>query len=194
MRERTLGSSTSIRKMGHVFLEWNVHVNFLDYSAFYKRNELIKIHRHFFHPHAERIYELLKQAKDPHATPETLKKLEEITSACDICQRLSLEPGRFRVALPPGKVVFNRLVLLDLMNISGKRLLRVVDHDTGFIAASFLSDGESSKATWETFSAFGSGLIPDFIKKFIVMPDPNLYPWNGKCTCAMPGSKKGSRG
>lgn len=80
-------------------------------KTMYTKTELTRIQKQFYHPHAERIYNLLKQAEDPDATPETLKELESITSTCEICQRLSMGPGRFRVSLPPGIIVFNKLCL-----------------------------------------------------------------------------------
>lgn len=121
-----------------------------DLQTLYARSGLKRIHRHFYHPHAEHMYEIMKRADDPTATKEILKELEDITSKYDICQRLSTEPGRFRVSLPPGDIVFNRIVLLDIMSLLGKSVLHIVDKDTLFSAASVLSS-ERSKAVWDTF-------------------------------------------
>lgn len=63
----------------------------------YTEMELKKIHLYFYNPQPMQIYKMRKQAKDPRATPEILGSLEKITKSCDICQRISSQPGRFRV-------------------------------------------------------------------------------------------------
>jgi len=116
----------------------------------YTEPELKKIHRHFYHPQPLSIYKMMKQAKDPKATPETLGALEKITTSCDVCQRISSQPGRFRVALPNKDLLFNRVVLMDLMSFESKPVLHMVCKDTLFSAAAFL-DGESSNDVWNTY-------------------------------------------
>ena len=133
-----------VRKLGHVYLEWQV-------DALYTSTELLKIHRHFYHPHPDRIYNLMKKAEDPDATPETRRELEKVTDSCEICQRLAKAPGRLRVSLPNETIIFNRIVLMDLMTIEGQTVLHIVDRDTLFSAACFLSDGESTRDVWEAY-------------------------------------------
>ena len=132
------------RKMGHVYLEW---VNDVLYSS----ADLVKIHRHFYHPHADRIYNLMRKAEDPEDTPETHRSLEKITDSCEICQRLSKAPGRLRVSLPPETIVFNRVVLMDLMSLGGQTVLHMVDKDTLFSAACFLRNGETTRDIWDAY-------------------------------------------
>ena len=115
------------------------------------RQTLTRIHRHFFHPHSERLFSLMKRAQDPDATPETQKQLEEITNSCDICQRLAKEPGRFRVALPSEDIVFNHTVYMDLTKIDFTQCLHIVDKDTLFNAAVFLSSGETTDDVWNAY-------------------------------------------
>lgn len=67
------------------------------YMIYYRKEELNRIHSHFYHPLPARIYKIMKSELDPEATSDNLKELEGITYSCDICQRLSKEPGRFRV-------------------------------------------------------------------------------------------------
>ena len=76
--------------------------------------------------------------------------LEKITKSCDAFQRLSSEPGRFRVALPHEDVVFSRLLYLDLMSLDGDSVLRIVCKDTLFSAASF-PERESSRNVWRAY-------------------------------------------
>ena len=130
-----------IRKLGHPYCVWTTDV-------LYTTNELLRIHLHFFHAHPERIFSLMKRAEDPDSTAETAKELQELTSSCDICQKPAKEPGRFRVSLPSEDIVFNRTVYMDIMYLDGKSVLHVVDKDTQFSAATFLSHGVTTEDAW----------------------------------------------
>lgn len=132
-----------IRKLGHAYITWSPSVMYTD-------KELRKIHRHFHHPQAERLYALMKRANPNEATAETLKELQEVQSNCDVCQREADEPQRFRVSMPNDDVVFNRVVSLDLMKINRRTVLHAVDRDTKFSAACF-TNGESTIDIWEAF-------------------------------------------
>lgn len=133
-----------VRKLGHVYYVWEQNV-------LYTMPELRKLHRHFFHPQPDRLYAVINKAGGEHAKPSTLKQLQDVSRNCDLCQRLAKDPSRFRVALPPGDIVFNRTVLLDIMYLDGKPLLHVVDKDTLFSAATFLSNGESTEDVWRAY-------------------------------------------
>lgn len=133
-----------VRKLGHVYFVWERNV-------LYTMPELRKLHRHFFHPQPDRLYAVINKAGGEHAKPSTLRQLQDVSNTCDLCQRLSKEPSRFRVALPPDDIVFNRTVLLDIMYLDGKPLLHVVDKDTLFSAAAFLSSGESTEDVWRAY-------------------------------------------
>lgn len=76
--------------------------------------------------------------------------LERITATCEVCQPESDAPHRFRVSLPHGECVFNRIVCLYLIKLKRRTVLHVVDKDTKFSAACFLK-GESSAETWNAF-------------------------------------------
>ena len=76
------------RKLGHIYIEWGTEV-------LYTTNELQRIHRHFIHAPADRLFSLMKRAYDPSATLETRKRMEEVTSTCGICQRIARGPDRF---------------------------------------------------------------------------------------------------
>lgn len=60
-------------------------------------------------------------------------------------------PDRFRVSFPAEKIVFNRLILLDLMYLDGLPVLHVVDNYALFSAATFLTEGETSEAIWRAY-------------------------------------------
>lgn len=133
-----------VRKYGHVYRAWTD-------TVLYTTAELSKLHRHFFHLQPERLFALLKQAGDSAAVQTTMKQLEDLSASCDICQRLARAPDRFRVSFPAEKIVFNRLILLDLMYLDGLPVLHVVDNDTLFSAATFLTEGETSEAIWRAY-------------------------------------------
>lgn len=133
-----------VRKGNHIYLEWGN-------EAHYTTTELDRLHRHFAHPHPERLAAILRQAKDPNVTTGTRQQLDQLSEECDVCQRLARAPGRFRVALPPGDIAFNRTVLIDIMYLDGDPVLYVIDKDTRFGAAGFMSAGETAEATWKLY-------------------------------------------
>eukprot|EP00171_Calliarthron_tuberculosum_P002180 IDg2180t1 len=139
-------SAPLVRKLGHVYYEWQ-------YEVMYTEAELTKIHRHFYHPQPLRVFSILKRSQDSKATPQTLAILEKISRSCDVCQRISNQPGRFRVALPNREVVFNHTVLMDLMSLEGTSVLHIVCKDTLFNVAVFLS-GESANEIWIAYLRF----------------------------------------
>lgn len=49
------------------------------YVPFDKGAQLHKLHRQFFHPSAGKLFNLLRKARPEHATPETLKILNDIS-------------------------------------------------------------------------------------------------------------------
>ena len=137
-----------IRKLGHIYCVWATDV-------LYTTNEVRRIHRHFFHAHPERIFSLMKRAEDPDAIAETVKELKELTSSCDIFQKLAKEPGRFRVSLPSEDIVFNRTVYMDIIYLDVKSVLHIVDKDAQFSAAAFLSHGETTEDVWHVYMTHG---------------------------------------
>jgi len=136
----------TIRSDGHVYYRWEWSPDIL-----YTFPELVRIHRHLFHASPERLYAVMRRTKNEDAVPETLQRLQHVAAVCDVCQRLAKEPGRFRAALPEGDVMFNRVVLIDLMFYKGRAVLHVFEKDTLFSAATFLRDGQSTAAVWDAY-------------------------------------------
>jgi len=133
-----------VRNFGHVYLDWGS-------SILYTFPELQRIHKNFYHAKAERLYALMRRAKDEHATPKTLRQLENVTEACDLCQRLAQEPSRFRVAMPDEDICFNKRVMIDIMTLEQTSVLHGVDRDTLFSAATFFHNKMDTKSVWEAF-------------------------------------------
>ena len=132
-----------VRKLGHLYYEWVL-------DNYYTAGELRKIHRHFFHPESGRLYAVLRRAHGEGTTPETMGELEKLASECEICQRNAASPNRFRVSLPPEDIVFNRVVCMDIMSLSGKTVLHMIDRDTKFSVAEFMRN-ESAEETWKLY-------------------------------------------
>ncbi|CDF36767.1 unnamed protein product [Chondrus crispus] len=131
------------KKLGHLYYEWGPNILFTE-------SELMKVHRHFHHPDSERLYSVMSRAEPDKTSPEVLRTLKRISSTCDLFQRRSRAPHRFRASLPDADVVFNRTLCLDLMYLENTPVLHVVDKDTKFSAAAFLGK-ETADATWNTF-------------------------------------------
>lgn len=88
-------------KYGHVFLVWNKKY------VCYTHAELNRLHLHFFHPAADRLFALVKKVKPQEAGGDLRNTINDITRACETCQIYSKKPFRFRASIPPEKVVFN---------------------------------------------------------------------------------------
>ena len=110
--------------------------------------ELEKVHRQFYHPTAEKLFNLLKKAKPEEAAPETRRNLEELTTRCDPCQRIRTAPNRFRVSFGAEHVQFNERVLMDIMYINGDPILHIVDEGTHFSAEKILP-AVSTDSVWQ---------------------------------------------
>ena len=70
-----------VRKYDHAYLEWRPIIN----QMFYTRNQLEHLHRHFIHPSAQKIYELLRKASIEDLPSDTLNTLKEISKNCETC-------------------------------------------------------------------------------------------------------------
>ena len=116
----------------------------------YTTEELRKMHRHFFHPNSDRLYAVMKRADPGKCSPQDLQELEDITAQCDVCQRLSRAPSRFRVSLPHKNIVLNLVLCLDIMLLDQRPVLHCVDKDSKFNSAAFLP-GETVDKLWTTY-------------------------------------------
>ena len=152
------------RKNGHMYLAWE------PCSTLFTRAELRRMHLHFFHPSARKLFNILKRARLVETTPETHKILKQISKACNTCQVHSPGPLRFRVTLPKSKCFFNHELALDLMWLDGRPVLHVVDTHTHFSSALFLN-GKSTKDVWNAFIICWAALYPGYPDRFRVDQD-----------------------
>ncbi len=141
----SLGWTTPIiRKRGHLYLCWTSK------DILYTKTELIKLHRHFYHPSTDKLMNLIKRASPNQADNATRKLLAEISDACSTCQHFARPPERFKVSIPEENIVFNHELALDLMWLDRKALLHVVDTQTHYMSAAFLK-GQTVEDVWEAF-------------------------------------------
>jgi transposase InsO family protein len=135
-----------VRKNGHLYLCWKP-TSVVNYS----RSQLDRLHRHFFHPSAGKLWSLLNRAYPNSMCSDTLEILKDIGSSCKTCIRYSTAPISFQVRMPD-EIVFNKELKLDLMYLAleGKQIptLTIIDAGTTFSAASFLTEA-TSKAVWD---------------------------------------------
>ena len=86
---------------------------------------------------------------------QDMRKIEDILRSCDVCHRLSRAPSRFRVSLPRDEIVFNCILCVDIMSLTGKEVLHSLDRETKFNAASFLSD-QTVGTAWKAYQTMWS--------------------------------------
>ena len=131
-------------KSGHVYVEMDCST-----TVMFTRSQLGELHKQFFHPSSEKLFNLLKRARPEETTPETLQTLQDLSKRCDPCQRMHTAPTRFRVSFGAENVRFNERILLDIVTIDSKPVLHIVDEGTRFSAAKFVPD-VSTKTLWST--------------------------------------------
>jgi hypothetical protein len=132
------------RKMGHGYIEWAVE------NVLYSRSQLVRLHKHLYHPSTGKLLSLLRRATPDLVNVETKSTLEEISKACLACQTYSGSPMHFSIRTPE-HVVFNQELRTDLMFLEDRKpVLHVVDAGTTFQAATFL-DGEDANSVWNAF-------------------------------------------
>lgn len=146
--------------------------------------KLPHIHRHFYHPEADRLFTLLKRANPYAVSLDVYSNLEKIKGTCDMCQQEADARHRFRVSLPQNDCIFNKVVSLDLMSLDKRTVLHIVYCDTKFGAACFLLR-ESAKDVWEAFypSEYPNTLVTQ--REWPLRKDPNLGAAYGQAFCKL---------
>jgi hypothetical protein len=61
-----------VRKHGHGYIEWSV------VNALYSRSELVRLHKHLYHPSTGKLLNLLRRATPDLVTTQTKELLDEI--------------------------------------------------------------------------------------------------------------------
>ena len=171
-----------VRKFGHLYLEWPAS------NILFTRSELTKLHRQFKHPSTDKLINLLKRSKVSGVDANTKKMLEEIRQACETCTKFSRPRERFKVTIPPDKIVFNEEVALDLMWLEGNAVLHVVDCQTHFNSACKLK-GHSVEDVWEAFVKCWSSIYTGYPRKLKVDQGSNFTSVRWQRLCDMVGTE-----
>jgi hypothetical protein len=103
-------SEVSLRFDGHLI--WPCHPSAM--STFYSKNQLRRLHRHFLHPSAQKLMNLLSRASPADMNEESMRFIREITETCSTCEDLQRKPLSFSVR-DGENTVFNQRLLIDLM-------------------------------------------------------------------------------
>ena len=136
------GNSAPITRVnGHPFLQWSPITQCL-----LTETEIRRLHKRFGHPHADKLYHLLRRA-EVDVPPELRKALDDISGACEACQRNAQAPRRFKFALKDERE-FNQTIYVDVCYLNGRPALHVVDEATNYQAARWLP-AVSATAIWQ---------------------------------------------
>ena len=115
-----------ISKFGHMYLEWSKP------CVLFTRADLKKLHRQFNHPYIDKLMNLLKRSKVKDLDENTRKLLEEIIRQSETYNVFLRPPQRFKLILPPERIVFNEEVAIDLMWLEATSVLKLVEKQTHF--------------------------------------------------------------
>ena len=127
------GPVPTVRRFGHSFLLWDTSLQAFIAESFacnpcYLTNvELQRLHRRFGHPSVARLQKVLEQSGHDVDRPI----LEYLTKYCKHCQKHGQSPGRFKFNLKDD-VDFNHCIIIDVLYITGKPVLHVVDEGTRY--------------------------------------------------------------
>lgn len=121
------------RRDGYLFINWQME------TILYTKPELIKLHQHFFHPTASKLFNALQRSSPSECTSTTRSLLDEITKSCKTCAVFRPKPLTFQVAIPEEKDFFNQRVAIDLFWLDGQAKLHVVDIGIGFNSSIFIN-------------------------------------------------------
>jgi hypothetical protein len=98
-------------------------------STMFTKTQLYHRHRHFRHPGAAKMYEILRKTPEVVLSPNLFKMLQEIVEYCGSCQTFGSKEVTFSSPLK-GEAIFNLHIKLDLFYLDSKPVIHVTDTDT----------------------------------------------------------------
>lgn len=132
-----------VRKNINAYLVW--------YASFIcTTNEVRKLHRHFYHPHPDRIYAVMKQKNPIEFWGEFLADFKRISSMCDAFKSEEDGPHRFRASVPDSNWLLYLKLRMDLILLDVNSVSHVVYKDTYLNEACFM-EGQSTADLWNAF-------------------------------------------
>lgn len=69
-----------------------------------------------------------------------LNVLKDITAKCEACEEFRFKLFRFKIAIPPDKLLINHELIMDLVFLDGQPVLHVIDTHKNFQAGVFVTD------------------------------------------------------
>ena len=102
-----------------------------------RQKTLLKLHLQFGHASADKMIELLKDAKIWNNDYSPM--MNTIVTKCEICQRFRKTPPKSAVAIPMAKN-FNEVVSLDLKNWEDGYILHIIDMWSRYSASIFIKN------------------------------------------------------
>lgn len=98
--------------------------------AYFTRPEIERLHLHFFHPSATKLFNLLRRSKNYGNTGDLRKLIEEVSNACSRWRENSSPPFRFRASIAENEIIYNHEPAIDLLWLDGNPVLHVVETQT----------------------------------------------------------------
>ena len=128
-----------------------------------------KLHRQFYHPNSKKLCNLVKNAGV--TDPEFIKILQTLPSSCEVCIRYKKTEPKPIVGFTLGSY-FNENVAMDIKEISGSKVLHLVDYMTRYSVGVRISSKESSDIIsaifkyWITYIRTPEAISTDNGRKF----------------------------
>jgi hypothetical protein len=130
-----------IRRWGHAWFFLGPEAS----TAYLSEAQLRTLHTQLSHPSVDRLAKTLRRAGHDDFERKTL---EEIKRVCHYCQVKGSAPRRWRFTLSDDKD-FNAEIFVDVLYLSNRPVLHVVDAATAYNAARFLTS-MTTEETWKT--------------------------------------------
>ena len=128
-----------------------------------------KLHRQFSHPSSKKLCDLVKNAGV--TDPESIKILQTLPSSCEVCIHYKKTEPKPIVGFTLGSY-FNENVTMDIKEISGNKVLQLVDHATRYSVGIRISSKESSDIIsaifkhWITYFGTPEAILTDNGREF----------------------------
>lgn len=61
--------------------------------------KLFKLHRQFYHPGVQKLYNMIENPRLKDVTPETMRLLKKISNECVPCKKVHVAPNRLRITM-----------------------------------------------------------------------------------------------
>ena len=110
-------------------------------TVLFNGKRLRELRMKYWHPNSQKLHNLMKRGgKD--VTSNDFRLLEKIGRECLLFQKYAKETLGYAAAILED-VIFNHEIVMDIMIISRKMVLQIVDIGTNFTAARFIRDKTS---------------------------------------------------